>query len=217
MLGLVPNPLTIPVGFVIGVLIALPIGPINFLALQRAAERGFFGGLAAGIGITLGDGMIACVAAFGVKALTGAVSHYRAAIQIVGGLALIASGAKLFLSRDTFASAQESGAGGLADFVWDIPKHLALTITNPGAVIFLFAIFAGASSFVEISSRVDAIAMTIAIMCGSFTYWLVTSHLISLVRHRLSDRAMHHINQVLGTILAVSGGVLIGEMVWKML
>ncbi len=84
-------------------------------------------------------------------------------------------------------------------------------------MLFLFAIFAGASSFVEIRSRIDAFAMTIAIMGGSFAYWLVVSHLISQVRHRLSKRAMHRINQVLGTILAIFGGVLIGEMIWKAL
>lgn len=215
MLSLVPNPLIIPVGLVIGVLIALPIGPINFLALQRAAERGFFGGLAAGIGITLGDAIIACAAAFGVKALTGAFSHYRGAIQIVGGLALIVSGAKLFFARNMLLSVQESAAASLADYIWDIPKHFAFTITNPGAVLFLFAIFAGASSFVEIRSRVDAFTMTLAIVSGSFVYWLVVSHLISQVRHRLNNRTMQRINQVLGSVLALSGGVLIGEMIWK--
>ena len=217
MLSLVPNPLILPVGFAIGILIALPIGPINFLALQRAAERGFFGGLAAGIGIMLGDALIAFVATFGVKALSGAVAYYRWAIQIVGGLALIASGAKLYLSRNTFLSVQDSAAASLADYAWDIPKHFVLTITNPGAVLFLIAIFAGASSFVEIESRPDAIAMTLAIMAGSFVYWLVVSHLINRVRHRLSDRTMQRINRVFGSILAAFGCVLIGEMAWKAL
>lgn len=200
-----------------GVLIALPIGPINFLALQRAAERGFFGGLAAGIGIMLGDALIAFVATFGVKALTGAVAHYRWAIQIVGGLALIASGAKLYLSRNTLLSVHDSAAASLADYAWDIPKHFILTITNPGAVLFLIAIFAGASSFVEIQSRVDAIAMTLAIMGGSFVYWLVVSHLINSVRHRLTDQTMQRINQVFGSILVGFGLILVGEMVWKAL
>lgn len=215
MLSLVPNPLIIPIGFVMGVLIALPIGPINFLALQRAAERGFFGGLAAGLGIMLGDGVIAFVATFGVKALTGAVSHYRWAIQIVGGLALIISGAKLYFSKNTFLSVHDSEAASLADYAWEIPKMFALTITNPGAVLFLIAILAGASSFVEIQSRVDAIAMTLAIMGGSFAYWLVVSQLINSVRYRLNDRTMHRINQVFGSVLIGFGCVLVGEMAWK--
>jgi threonine/homoserine/homoserine lactone efflux protein len=214
-LGLVPNPLVIPIGFLIGVLIALPIGPINFLGLQRAAERGFFGGLAAGIGITLGDAMIASVATFGVKALSGAVAHYRWAIQIVGGIALIASGTKLFFSHNTFRSVQDAADTTLSDYAWDIPKLVILTITNPGAVLSLIAIIGGASSFVEVESRSDAIAMVLAIMGGSFVYWLVVSHLINSVRHRLTSPAMQRINQVSGLILIGFGCLLIGEMVLK--
>lgn len=210
-----PNPFVIPVGFIIGILIALPIGPINFLGLQRAAERGFFGGLAAGIGITLGDAMIASVATFGVKALSGAVAHYRWAIQIVGGLALIGSGARLILSHALFRSAQEAADAKLADYAWDIPKLMALTLTNPGAVISLIAIIGGASSFVEVESRLDAIAMVLAIMGGSFVYWLVISHLINSVRNRLTPNTMHRINQVSGLVLIGFGCLLIGEMMWK--
>ncbi|MGE0764855.1 MAG: LysE family translocator [Hyphomicrobiaceae bacterium] len=217
VLGLVPNPLVIPVGIVIGVLIALPIGPVNLLALQRAAERGFFGGLAAGIGVTLGDALIATIAAFGVKALSGTVAHYRWTIQVIGGLALIGSGAKLFYARNTFRSVQDADSATLADYAWDIPKLMLLTITNPGAVLSLIAIFGGASSFVEVNSVVDAIAMVLAIMGGSFLYWLVASHLINGLRHRLTPDGMQRINQVAGVILGCFGGLLIGEFLWKRL
>lgn len=217
MTGFVPNPLVIPVGFAIGVLIALPIGPINFLALQRAAERGFFGGLAAGLGIMLGDGLIALIAAFSVKALSGAVSVYRWAIQIVGGLALIVSGVRLYYSRNTFTSVDDAALATLGDYASEIPKFLLLTITNPGAVLFLIAIFGGASSFVEVATRVDAFAITLAILGGSFVYWLVASHLIHRVRHRLNERSMTRINRVAGVVLAGFGGVLVGEMLLKAL
>ncbi len=59
-LGYIPNLfLIVPVGMVMGILLALPLGPVNLLGLQRAVERGFFGGLAAGLRIVLGDGLIA--------------------------------------------------------------------------------------------------------------------------------------------------------------
>lgn len=214
---MMPNPLVLPVGFVIGVLIALPIGPINLLGLQRALERGFFGGLAAGLGIMIGDGLIALIAAFGVKAISGAISHYRTAIQIVGGLALVVAGGKLFLAHNSFTSLQETADTTLADFAWDIPKHFFLTISNPGAVLSLIAIFGGASSFVEVASTVDAVAITLAIMGGSFVYWLLASHLINRVRHRLSEATMTRINQGAGLVLIGFGLVLIGEMVIKAL
>src|SRR5215471_17249534 len=49
--ALIPNPLIIPVGVAMGILLAMPFGPINLLGIQRAVERGFFGGMAAGLGI----------------------------------------------------------------------------------------------------------------------------------------------------------------------
>jgi threonine/homoserine/homoserine lactone efflux protein len=214
-MAIMPNPLIIPVGFIIGILIALPTGPINLLGLQRAAERGFFGGLAAGLGIMLGDGLIALVAAMGVNAVSGALRLYRTAIQLIGGLVLIGAGAKLYFTHSSFASVNEAATASLADYAWDIPKHLVLTITNPGAVLSLIAILGGASTFVEVASYADAVAITLAVMGGSFVYWLVASHLINRVRHRLDDERMSRINRVAGITLIGFGCILIGELVLK--
>ncbi len=212
---LIPNPFILPIGFLIGVLISLPIGPINLLALQRAVERGFFGGLAAGIGIMIGDGLIAFAAAMGVNAVSGAVKEYRTAIQIIGGLALMVAGAKLFLTVPKFASHHETERATLGDYVWDMPQFFALTITNPSAVLGLIAVFGGVSSFVEVSSHIDVVVMVASIMGGSFSYWLVVSRLISGIRHTLDEARMAHLNKIAGLVLIGFGVLLIGEIGFK--
>lgn len=214
-MNFIPNPLIIPVGFLIGVLIALPAGPTNVLGLQRAAERGFFGGLAAGIGIMIGDGVIALGAALGVNAISGAIRQYRTAIQIIGGLVLIGAGLKLFITRPSFTSVTEAAKATLGDYVWDIPKMTLVTVTNPAAVLSLVAIFGGVSSFVEVESYIDAITMVAAIMGGSFCYWLIVSRLISSIRHTFDEIQMARLNKVAGLILIGFGGLLIGEMLVK--
>jgi threonine/homoserine/homoserine lactone efflux protein len=211
----IPNPLIIPVGFLVGILLALPMGPVNVLGLQRAVARGFFGGMAAGLGIMLGDGIIALGAAMGVQAISGAIRDYRTAIQIIGGLALIFAGAKLYLTKPEFASAQDAADAKLMDYIWDIPETFLLTITNPGAVLGLIAIFGGVSSFVEIDGYIDALAMVAAIMGGSFTYWLVVSRLISGIRHTLDEARMARLSQIAALVLIAFGGLLIGEMLIK--
>ena len=216
-MSFVPNPLIVPVGMLIGILLALPIGPVNLLGLQRAVERGFFGGLAAGLGIMLGDGLIALGAALGVNAISGAIREYRTLIQIVGGLALIGAGAKLYFTTPTFATAGEAEKATLADYIWDIPQTFFLTITNPGAVLTLIVIFGGVSSFVEVSSYIDAFTMVAAIMGGSFCYWLVVSRLISDIRHTLDEARMIRLNRIAGLILIGFGGLMIGEMAVKRL
>jgi threonine/homoserine/homoserine lactone efflux protein len=213
----IPNPLIIPIGMLIGMLIALPIGPVNLLGLQRAVERGFFGGMATGLGIMLGDGLIALGAAMGVNALSGAIGQYRTAIQIIGGLALMVAGAMLYFNEPEFATPGDAEKATLMDYVWDIPKGFLLTITNPGAVLGLVAIFGGVSTFVEVSSYIDAFTMVAAIMGGSFLYWLLVSRFISRIRHTFDAGALIRINKIAGLILFGFGGVMIAEMVIKQL
>ena len=216
---LLPNPLIIPVGIIIGILVAAPVGPVNVLCIQRAIERGFWGGIAAGLGAMLGDGLIALCAALGVGAISGAVAYHRMTIQFVGGLVVIAFALKLYLAAPRFVPTvtEEGRAETLRDFVWDIPQTFFLTITNPGAVLGLFAIFGAVSTFVEVESYVDALTIVAAVMGGSFLWWFSLSHLTGRFRHLLTEGRLRLINQVAGLLLLGFGVLLVGEVVLKRL
>ena len=209
--------LIVPVGTVMGLLLALPLGPVNLLGLQRAVERGFFGGMAAGLGIMLGDGLIALGAAMGVNAVTGAIREYRTAIQIVGGVALLGAGVKMYFTPFVLSADIPAEKASLWDYVGEIPQMFFLTITNPAAVLGLVAIFGGVSSFVEIETHIDALVMVASIMGGSFSYWFVVSQFISTIRQRLDVVRLGQINRIAGLVMMGFGCVLIGEMVIKRL
>jgi threonine/homoserine/homoserine lactone efflux protein len=198
-----------------GILLAMPFGPINLLGIQRAVERGFFGGMAAGLGIMAGDALIALGAALGVNAISGAIRQYRTYIQIVGGLALLGFGIRLYLTRPMIETEAHAKKATLRDYIWDIPQTFFLTITNPVAVLGLIAIYGGVSSFVEIESYIDAFTMVAAIIGGSFLYWFVVSQFIATIRHRLDVVRLGQINRIAGLVLIGFGCVLIGEMVLK--
>lgn len=217
LLELVPNPLIIPVGLVIGILVAAPIGPVNVLSIHRAIERGFFGGVAAGLGAVLGDGIIAFVAAFAVGAIPWAVKNYRDIIQLLGGLVLAGFGIRLYLRPPRIEPPREQHEewASFRDYLWDVPKTFFLTITNPGAVLGLIAIFGGVSSFVEVRSNVDAFAMVAAIMGGSLGWWVVLSLFVSRIRHRIDLSVIKAINMMAGVLLLGFGALLLGEIVLK--
>ena len=205
MLNYIPNPLIIPVGLIVGMLIAAPVGPVNVLCIQRAIERGFWGGVAAGIGSVAGDALIALCAGLGVGTISGVVETHRAFIQVVGGLALVAFGLRLYFSAPRLKLEADVSSASLKDFVWDIPQTFFLTITNPGAVLGLFAIFGGVSTFVEVHSNVDALTMVASIMAGSLGWWLLLSNLIGRVRHRIDAGSLGTINKIAGILLAGFG------------
>jgi threonine/homoserine/homoserine lactone efflux protein len=214
---LIPNPLIIPIGLVIGVLVAAPVGPVNVLCIQRAIERGAFGGISAGIGAVLGDGLIALAAALGVGAISGTFNQYRDAIQVIGGLALMAFGLKLFLSAPRLEPQPATSADWVKvrGVLWDVPQTFFLTVTNPGAVFGLIAIFGGVSSFVEVRSTIDALTMVAAIMGGSLAWWVSLSLLIGRIRHKVELGRVRQINMVAGALLIGFGALLVGEIALK--
>jgi threonine/homoserine/homoserine lactone efflux protein len=216
-MDLIPNPLIIPIGLAVGILVAAPVGPVNVLCIQRAIVRGVLGGVAAGLGAVLGDGLIALLAALGVGAISGAVNRYRDVIQAIGGTALIAFGLKLSLTVPQFdpqAQVKDEWTS-IRDYVWDIPKTFLLTVTNPGAVLGLIAIFGGISTFVEVRSTVEALTMVAAVMAGSLLWWVLLSSLVGRIRHLVDRERLRQINAVSGALLTGFGALLISELLFK--
>lgn len=215
MLNYIPNPLIIPVGLIVGMLIAAPVGPVNVLCIQRAIERGFWGGIAAGIGSVMGDALIALCAGLGVGTVSGVVETHRSVIQVIGGLALMVFGLRLYFSAPRLELETDGSPARLKDFVWDIPQTFFLTITNPGAVLGLFAVFGGVSTFVEVHSTIDVLLLVAAIASGSMLWWVTLSNLIGRYRHRIDLQALNVVNRIAGLLLAIFGAVLIAEVIWK--
>ena len=104
-------------------------------------------GLAAGIGAVLGDGTLAAVAAFSMRAISELMVEYRAPIQLVGGAVLVIFGLGLLFAKP--APSLEPGKGSPR---WEhtgvIPQTYFLTITNPGAILGTAAIFGGLGSLI---------------------------------------------------------------------
>jgi threonine/homoserine/homoserine lactone efflux protein len=131
-------------GIGIGVLMAAPIGPVNVLVIQRTVARGFWGGLAAGLGAVVGDGLLAAIAAFSVTAISDAMYSNAGWIKLVGGVLLVAFGVALLFTRPalTIPVGQKSH---LLEHTGIIPQTFFLTVTNPGAILGMAAMIGGSA------------------------------------------------------------------------
>src|SRR5271154_7403839 len=56
-------------GVVIGLTVALPIGPVNLICIRRTLALGPVNGFVSGLGAALGDGVFAIITAFGFTAV----------------------------------------------------------------------------------------------------------------------------------------------------
>ncbi len=212
MLDYIPNPLVIPVGFVLGILIAAPVGPVNILCIQRSLESGFLGGMAAGFGAALGDGLIALTASLGISAISGAIETHKRFIQTIGGSALIVFGLALWFKPPMVIGSLNTARDlPVRAYLFDISKTFFLTVTNPGAVLGLFAIFGGIGTFVELRSYADALLLVAAITTGNLAWWIFLSLLTSHFSQRFEGKSLAKTNKVSGLLLVAFGGILATE------
>jgi len=225
------------IGLFIGVLIAAPVGPVNIVCIQRTLERGFWGGFAAGLGAVLADGLLAMVAAYGATAISGFMRAHQLKIELAGGVILTAFGLNVFMSQPKIVATATTNIARLRRVsatipqflrpmlryrVWRIMPHLNivpqtffLTITNPGAILGVFALFGGATSVLGgINSWMQAITAVTSIMTGSLAWWAGLSRLISRVRHKLTEGRLKQINQVSGAVLVTFGLVLFAQFAY---
>ena len=211
----IPNPLIIPVGIFIGIAVSAPVGPVNILCVQRSVHRGMMAGIAAGLGAMLGDGLIALAATMGIGAIDQVMTSYRTAIQTVGGVVLLVFGATLCGTSAHVLDTHHDGNGGrLIDYIGDIPKSFLMTVTNPGAVLGLFAIFGGIGTFVEVRGAIDAIVLVGAIMAGSLLWWTILSAIVAGISGRFGDLNITRLNRIAGIALIAFGVLLLGEVAW---
>lgn len=196
-------------GLGIGVLMAAPIGPVNVLVIQRAVSRGFWGGLAAGIGAVIGDGLLAAIAAFSVTAISDVIATYSREIQYAGGALLIAFGIGLLFAKPhlTIPVGQKSRLG---EHTGIIPQTFFLTVTNPGAILGMAAMIGGLGSLIGgLDNYLEALLLVASVMGGSLLWWLGLSELISHIRHMLTESRLTLINRIAGIVLIGFGLLLV--------
>lgn len=203
----------------IGVVASAPVGPVNILCIQRTVERGFFAGLAAGTGAVLGDGLFAFLAAWGMTAISDMMLQKRAILQIVGGGILIAFGIRLFFTSpelaDASLAAAPEGREGFWDYIWTIPQTFFLTITNPGAMLGMFALVGGGGSALGGLSTAEALTLVMSVMGGSLLWWFLIARVVSSFRHKLNTRRLQLINQAAAIVLTGFGIAVMGQQILR--
>lgn len=199
-------------GVCIGIVISAPVGPVNVLCIQRTLQHGFWGGVATGLGAVIGDVLLAFVAAFGIKAVSGVFETHELQIEVLGGIILLIFGMKLYFTQPVLCVGSEEKSA-LTNNTSIIPHTLLLTVTNPGAYLGMFTLFAWVEASVGgLRDYVNSSALVLSVMTGSLLWWFGLSWLISKVRHRLNKNRLKLINRGAASILIIFGLILFAQI-----
>jgi threonine/homoserine/homoserine lactone efflux protein len=186
-------------GFMIGLSIAVPVGPIGVLCIRRTLAEGRLRGLVTGLGAATGDATYGGVAAFGLTAISGALIGQQSWLRLIGGAALIYLGAKTSTSRPPEKAAEAKGGSLAVNYL----STLALTVTNPLTILMFTAVFAGFG--VAPTGLDQAATVTLGVFLGSGSWWVILTLLVGLLRGRFDARWMRWGNILSGLVIAGFG------------
>src|SRR5215831_847949 len=86
-------------GLVIGLIVAVPIGPVNLICIRRTLAYGPLNGFMSGLGAAVGDTVFAIVTGFGLTVIAQLIEGYSSYLELVGGGMLVYFGAHTFLAK----------------------------------------------------------------------------------------------------------------------
>jgi threonine/homoserine/homoserine lactone efflux protein len=196
-------------GLGIGLLVAIPVGPIGILCIRRSLTLGRMAGLLTGLGAATADMLYGCVAAFGLTFIADLLVRQSFGLKILGGLFLCYLGIKTFLEKPDQATTPPSR--GSANAPEKPGNHLSLyastvflTLTNPATILMFAGIFAGTGLAVN-GNYAIALLLVSGVFLGSALWWLFLSFGVSLLRAKISARNLLGLNKISGLILLIFG------------
>ncbi|WP_175716644.1 LysE/ArgO family amino acid transporter [Burkholderia anthina] len=193
---------------VIGLSIAVPVGPIGMLCIQRSLTRGFRAGFATGIGAACADAIYGLLGALGVAGIATAFPMLTVALKIGGGAFLVWLAWTIARQPPAAPGAQRDGSRTtvLRDFL----TTFGLTLSNPMTIVSFIGIFAalGPLSAAQAGTlRIAVAPMVAGVFAGSAAWWLCLSGATAALRTKMSGAFMHGLSRGSAVVIAGFGAI----------
>ena len=105
-------------GFIIGIVVSAPLGPVGVLCIQRTLNKGRWFGFVTGLGAALSDIIYSLITGYGMSFMDELIIKHQTFLQIVGSIMLLAFGIYTFRSNPVKALRPVSGKRGSYLLTW---------------------------------------------------------------------------------------------------
>jgi len=197
-------------GIVVGMVIALPVGPVGVLCIRRTILHGQLAGFISGLGAASADAIFGIIAGFGLTFIADLLLGYQEWLRLGGAFFLLAIGIAALRGDPAGAARSQRDPEGLAaDFV----SAFVLTITNPITILAFVAIFAAIGFTGDNATLASAAILVLGVWLGSLLWWAALAFGAGMLRLSFERHHLVWINRGSGGILVLSGVALLGSLV----
>ncbi|MCW1735331.1 LysE family translocator [Anaerorudis cellulosivorans] len=191
-------------GFVIGLFVASPMGPINMLCIQRTLNRGWKHGFATGMGAMLSDLTYAIITLIGMGMASDFLSKNETTIQLVGSIVLLLFGFGVFRSnplKGWTPRLKMEETRYMKDFI----SSFLLTFSNVAIILVFITLYARFQFNPLAEGAFSIIAGIVSIAVGALSWWIFITLFVSRLRKYFNRKGLIMLNRIVGSILMIFG------------
>lgn len=196
-------------GVLVGIIIAVPAGPVGVLCIRRTIFHGRLAGFVSGLGASTADAVFGMIAGFGLTVVSDLLLGYQDWLRLGGAGFLFYIGISAFAADPLRgARSQRDPEGLLADYA----STFVLTITNPITILAFLAIFAAIGFSGAEATLARAAILVLGVWFGSLLWWAALAFGAGIVRLSFGRGHLVWINRASGGILVLSGAALLASL-----
>jgi len=195
--------LYIPKGFLIGIIAAIPVGPIMMLTIQKSVSDGHKAGFSCGLGGTAVDTLCAIISAFALSGIGNYVREHTSVIELVGGLFVMFVGFNMF--RSHIPNSRRKRPYSAKNFI----KAFTMGLSNPAALAVMLALFAFFRMDMSGLPGWIPFASILALAAGSACYWYGFSRVAAHFGDRFNFKLLFLINRLAAIGIFIFGIILV--------
>ena len=188
-------------GLLVGLSVAMPIGPMGLLCIQRTLASGPRVGICTGLGAATMNTTHAAVIIAGLDRLAPLMASAGRVLGFAGGLFLLWCAVKTLMRRRT--SLVGSSATQLSPMM-AYGTAVAFNAINPMSLVLMLALL---SPIIGVSgpSFAQAATLLLGVFIAVVSWWVCLASGVNLLRSRLSPGMLLVVNQIAGIGLTIYG------------
>jgi len=193
--------------YLLGFVIAAPVGPVGLLCLRKNAAANRYRGVAAALGMAAAYWIIAFCVLLGMKWISAFLEAHTAMLEIFAGLVLLIMGwrgLRNLPQKHTIDKQMDTW-----QVVGDFSSTFGLTLLNPvpfATIAVLLTVTKVVGS--QLGFVVDAEFATM-IFAGVVSFWLIINQLLHMVKQRVVVDLERKISLAAGWLLIAYGVVIL--------
>ncbi|MEI8202122.1 MAG: LysE family transporter [Bacteroidota bacterium] len=192
-------------GVLLGLTIAVLLGPALFALLQTSIHRGFRAGFFLAIGIFLSDVALVLLTYFGASQVLDAPKN-QLYFGVIGGTILAIFGVVTFTRKVVVEEGEEVQVKRPSDITY-LLKGFFLNMANPGVWFFWITVTVAATSNYGVHN-LKILAFFIGALLTIFFTDVVKSYISNKIKSYITPTLMHWVNRIVGIILVGIGAYL---------